>query len=86
MIADDLTLSIKYIPSVDYALKLIKKIGQCSGLKISIDKIKAKPWNQPINFHMIFPDQNAFRTSLNTHIAQKEENVNYNNKLKTGNS
>ncbi len=42
MLADDLTLILTDIVSVENALKLLNKYTQCSGLKNNIDKTKAK--------------------------------------------
>ncbi len=42
MLADDHTLILKDLLSVENALKLLRKFSHCSGLKINIDKTKAK--------------------------------------------
>ncbi len=42
LLADDLTLILKDLLVVENALKLLRKFSYCSGLKINIDKIKAK--------------------------------------------
>ncbi len=49
MLADDLTLILTILGSVENALKLLNEFSQCSGLKINIDKIKSKRyWNLTI--------------------------------------
>ncbi len=42
LLADDITLILKDIISLKHALNTLKKIQNCSGLKINIDKTKAK--------------------------------------------
>ncbi len=42
LLADDLILILKDLLSVENVLKLLRKFSHCSGLKINIDKTKAK--------------------------------------------
>ncbi len=44
MFADDLTLILQDLKSVENALKVLKNFSLCSGLRINIEKIQAKIW------------------------------------------
>ncbi len=83
MLADDLTLILTNLGSVENALKLLNKFSQCSGLKMNIDKTKAKSIGtseSPEHYH------HGIKTPIETlgiHIINNlEESFNYNFKPK----
>ncbi len=48
LLADDLTLILQDLKSIEYALKLLNKFSLCSGLIINIEKAKAIFWEKSI--------------------------------------
>ncbi len=48
MLADDLTIILQDFKSIENALKLLDDFSRCSGLRINIDKKKAKHLGKPL--------------------------------------
>ncbi len=48
MLADDLTLILQDLKSIENALKLLDDFSRCSGLSTNIDKTKAKHFEKPL--------------------------------------
>ncbi len=86
MLADDLTLIIKDLLSLENALKLLRQFSHCSGLKINIDKIKAKKHRKIIKADHYPHDLSWIKTPLETlgiYITNKhDEYINFNFKPK----
>ncbi len=86
MLADDLSIILTNLGSVENALKLLNKFSQCSGLKINIDKTKAKSIGtseSPEHYHHGLSLINTLIETLGIHITNNlEESFNYNFKPK----
>ncbi len=86
MLVDDITLILTNLGSVENALKLLNKFSQCSGLKINIDKTKAKcigTSQSPEHYHHGLSWIKTPIETLGIHITNNlEESFNYNFKPK----
>ncbi len=86
MLADDLTLILTNLGSVENALKLLNKFSQCSGFKINIDKTKTKgigTSKSPEYYHHGLSWIKTPIETLGIHITNNlEESFNYNFKPK----
>ncbi len=86
LLADDITLIIKELNTVENTIKTLKLFHKCSGLKINIEKRKAKYIEkilQPDHFPHGFSWIKTPLETLGIHITNNsEENLNYNFKPK----
>ncbi len=86
MLADDLTLIITNLGSLENAVKLLNIFSQCSGLKINIDTTKAKSIGtseSTEHYHHGLPWIKIPIETLGIHITNNlEESFNYNCKPK----
>ncbi len=86
MLADDLTLILQDLKSVENALKFLKNFSLCSGLRINIDKAQAKDIGITLTsdhyLHGLFWIKTPLET-LGIYITNNsEENFSYNFKPK----
>ncbi len=86
ILADDLTLILQDLKSIEYALNLSNKFSLCSGLIINIEKTKAKNLGKPITADHHPHGLSWIKTRLETlgiYITNNhEDNLNYNYKPK----
>ncbi len=82
LLADDLTLILKDLLSVENALKLLRKFSHCFGLKINIDKTKAKSIGRSLTPHGLSWIKTPLET-IGIYITNNhDDNLNFNFKPK----
>ncbi len=86
MLADNLTLILQDLKSIDNALKLLDDFSRCSDLSIVIDKTKAKHLGKPLTSdhypHGLFQIKTPLETLGISITNNPEENLKYNFKSK----
>ncbi len=86
LLANDLTLILQDLKSIEYALKLLNKFSLCSGLIINIEKTKAKHLGTSITADHYSLGLSWIKTPFETlgiYITNNhEDNLNYNYKPK----
>ncbi len=81
MPADDLTLILQDLKSIENAVKLLDDFSRCSGLRININKNKAKHLRKPLTSDHYPHDLSYIKTPLKTLrifiTNNPEENLKY---------
>ncbi len=66
LLADDLTLILQDLKSIEYATQLLNKFSLCSCLIINIEKTKAKHFGKPITIDHYLHGLSWIKTPLET--------------------
>ncbi len=89
LLADDITLILKYLSSLENSLRTFKLFQYCSGLKLNIDKSKVKHIGKILNLDHFPPGLSWIKTPLQTMgifiTNNDEENLNLNFKPRIAN-